>query len=212
MITEGHAAGGPRPAGAARLQSPIVGAWALPVVAACCARPGTAIGLCPATAEPALLTEAAASFRIAALGLTDWLSLLWLTGALLVLSLFLRAAREGLALTRDTGPAGEDLAALFHECRQLAGGSTSVRLQVSLRVEVPAVCGLFNPVLLWPAGLEAQLEREQVRHVLLHELMHLRRFDIPAACFCAPGAGLAVVQSRGVDRLLAPAQGPRVGL
>lgn len=47
----------------------------------------------------------------------------------------------------------------------------------------PAVCGLFRPVILLPQALAERLSPEQLRAVLLHELIHLRRRDVWMNCF-----------------------------
>ena len=46
----------------------------------------------------------------------------------------------------------------------------------------PAVCGLFNPVILLPRTLVEKLSAGQLRAVLLHELFHLRRKDVWVNC------------------------------
>ena len=42
----------------------------------------------------------------------------------------------------------------------------------------PAVCGLFRPAILIPQSLAENFSDEQLRAVLLHELIHLRRGDV----------------------------------
>jgi len=42
----------------------------------------------------------------------------------------------------------------------------------------PAVCGLFRPAILIPQSLAENFSDEQLRAVLLHELIHLRRRDV----------------------------------
>jgi type II secretory pathway component GspD/PulD (secretin) len=46
----------------------------------------------------------------------------------------------------------------------------------------PAVCGLFRPVVLLPQSLIERLTPDQLRAVLLHEFIHLRRRDIWVNC------------------------------
>jgi beta-lactamase regulating signal transducer with metallopeptidase domain len=43
----------------------------------------------------------------------------------------------------------------------------------------PAVYGLFRPVLLLPAHYTESLSRHEAEHVLLHEMAHLKRGDLP---------------------------------
>ena len=42
----------------------------------------------------------------------------------------------------------------------------------------PAVSGLWTPVIVIPRRLTEQLSRKQLRMVLLHELNHIRRWDV----------------------------------
>lgn len=53
----------------------------------------------------------------------------------------------------------------------------AVRVFSSDRIEVPALVGWLEPVVLVPAGALVQLTSDQLRAVLAHELAHLARFD-----------------------------------
>jgi general secretion pathway protein D len=57
-----------------------------------------------------------------------------------------------------------------------------VRLRLTDQPQSPAVCGLFHPVILLPRSLAEQLPPAQLRAVLLHELLHLRRGDVWVNC------------------------------
>ncbi len=70
-----------------------------------------------------------------------------------------------------------DLLALLADCRQRVGLRTALRLVETDLVRSPALYGLGRWWLLWPAQVMAKLGREQRRYVLLHELVHLRRWD-----------------------------------
>src|SRR5881409_3678285 len=41
----------------------------------------------------------------------------------------------------------------------------------------PGVVGLWRPIVLVPAGIDAQLTRAQLEAILAHELCHVRRRD-----------------------------------
>ena len=45
-------------------------------------------------------------------------------------------------------------------------------------VRTPAVHGMFRPVLLLPRGFRSLFTGEELRHVMLHELWHVRRMDV----------------------------------
>ena len=60
--------------------------------------------------------------------------------------------------------------------RQLGIGRR-VRVMVCDRVDVPAVLGLFWPILLVPTSMLTGLPMHQIRVIVAHELAHVRRFD-----------------------------------
>jgi beta-lactamase regulating signal transducer with metallopeptidase domain/protocatechuate 3,4-dioxygenase beta subunit len=64
------------------------------------------------------------------------------------------------------------------ELREALGVHREVPILASTAVASPAVCGLFRPRLIVPAGLVEQLMPGQWRWVLLHELAHIRRGDL----------------------------------
>jgi len=68
------------------------------------------------------------------------------------------------------------------EARRLAGLRGPVRVRIAEDRMSPAVCGLFRPVVLLPRTLADQLSAEQLRAVLLHEAIHIRRGDIWVNC------------------------------
>ncbi|MCC6486637.1 MAG: carboxypeptidase regulatory-like domain-containing protein [Candidatus Hydrogenedentes bacterium] len=110
---------------------------------------------------------------------TDWLRLLWLgVATLLVLyvsavnsSLWWRVRREPAI---DDGPAAFEFAA----CKEVMGVRDAIRLVRTSRVSTPALLGLLRPRLLLPESMERALSREDLRHVFLHELAHYRRGDL----------------------------------
>ena len=73
--------------------------------------------------------------------------------------------------------ATERFSQALDDALRLTGG-TSVRLKIVEGRMSPAVCGLFRPVILLPCALAQKLSAQQLRAVLLHELIHLRRRDV----------------------------------
>ena len=70
----------------------------------------------------------------------------------------------------------------LEEARRLAGLRGQVRLRLVDDPMSPAVCGLFRPVILLPRALAETLSPQQLRAVLLHEAIHLRRGDVWMNC------------------------------
>ncbi len=105
--------------------------------------------------------------------------LVWLAGLMLL------AARTILAVFRlwrrsqrwDT-TADPNLIALFDACRIAMGVRFSVRLRVTGEGLGPAVTGLVRPCVVIPSTIQTSASREDLEHVLLHELAHVRRRDV----------------------------------
>lgn len=83
---------------------------------------------------------------------------------------------------RRAKPAPPWLDELLTAAREQAGLRRRVELRLTAGPMSPAVCGLFRPVILLPRGLVEQLPPAQLRSVLLHELIHLRRGDVWVNC------------------------------
>lgn len=108
-----------------------------------------------------------------------WLPLIWLAGALGVAAFALRqvftmerAVRHCRILTQ------ERILDLLEDCKEQMGIRAYLAVVESPRVESPSLFGFVRPRLLLPEGMIEKLSPEELRHLFLHELGHLRRFDI----------------------------------
>jgi beta-lactamase regulating signal transducer with metallopeptidase domain/type II secretory pathway component GspD/PulD (secretin) len=72
----------------------------------------------------------------------------------------------------------ERLAAIADEAQKFIGMKFKVQMKLTTNSMSPAVCGLFRPAILIPQSLAENFSDEQLRAVLLHELIHLRRCDV----------------------------------
>jgi beta-lactamase regulating signal transducer with metallopeptidase domain len=84
-------------------------------------------------------------------------------------------------MVRRAAPAGE-LAPMLDQVQRAAGLRRPLRLKMVEDRTSPAVAGLLRPVILLPRVVAEQLSAEQLRAVLLHEAMHLRRCDLWTNC------------------------------
>jgi bla regulator protein BlaR1 len=107
---------------------------------------------------------------------------LWALGALALLARLLhanfslwRAIRRGRVLTH------QPTLDLLERCKDDLRVRTVLGIVVTERVPSPALFGLLRPRLLLPAQVLETLPPEGLRHVFLHELVHLKRWDILAA-------------------------------
>ena len=80
------------------------------------------------------------------------------------------------------GTASEELIPVLEEAQCLTRLRPGIRLKLTEDSMSPAVCGLFRPVILLPQSLVERLSAGQLRAVLLHEAIHLRRGDVWVNC------------------------------
>lgn len=103
----------------------------------------------------------------------------WAGGAMLfavwVAGSHLRLSRR---IARDRREPNDDLERLLQACRERMNIRRRVRVVLTDAAAGPALMGVFRPRILLPGHLVTALSRDQLRHVLMHELAHLRRHDI----------------------------------
>jgi beta-lactamase regulating signal transducer with metallopeptidase domain len=111
----------------------------------------------------------------------DWMAAgawAWFAGALVLAVRFLwlnhcfRRRLAGSAPVSD-----EPLRRLFKECAERLGVKGRVLVIETEEVDSPAVYGVGRKRLLLPGSLRQELSAEELRHVLLHELAHIKRRD-----------------------------------
>ena len=109
----------------------------------------------------------------------QWLALAWLAGVLALLMrhgwLHLQLGRQRRTWREVFDPAA---LAVFRRCRKELGIVRSVRLWMTTRMYGPATTGVFRAGIVVPEGLLASLPPDELRLVLLHELTHVRRWDV----------------------------------
>jgi beta-lactamase regulating signal transducer with metallopeptidase domain/5-hydroxyisourate hydrolase-like protein (transthyretin family) len=110
---------------------------------------------------------------------SQWLTAIWLAGVAILLSrqacLHARFRRQRRTWHEAVDP---DIDDLFHNCRQKLRVKGSVQLAITTGELGPATWGAFRPGIVIPKSLCACLRPEEVRLVLLHELMHVVRRDV----------------------------------
>ncbi|HUS91458.1 MAG TPA: efflux RND transporter periplasmic adaptor subunit, partial [Phycisphaerae bacterium] len=108
------------------------------------------------------------------------LALAWAVVAAGLLGRLLAAnARFRRRLRRQSQTPSDELAGLIRACAAEVGLRRCGRVILTPAVRVPALFGVLRPRLLLPVGLPDQLDDKELRHVLLHELTHRKRHDVP---------------------------------
>ncbi|HEY4414463.1 MAG TPA: M56 family metallopeptidase [Verrucomicrobiae bacterium] len=131
----------------------------------------TPMPLLPVNALPAYVPPAPV------LSLAAWLLLASVT---ISVGLFAWLLLRWWQISRPAPRAGtsERLIDLTVEAQKIIGRKAGVAVRLTTKAMSPAVCGLFRPVILIPQTLVENFSDQQLRAVLLHELIHLRRCDV----------------------------------
>ncbi len=108
-----------------------------------------------------------------------WPASIWLGGILLF---GVGCASQIFLLRRDihAGSVVVDnrVLRIFEDCKHSMKINTWIMLVESSRIRGPFLIGVFRPVIIVPAGLISRLNAEELRHLFLHELAHLKRGDL----------------------------------
>ena len=112
-----------------------------------------------------------------------WLFFVWLAGALLLIArMILSSLRMHRAVNRARRREARavELDALLRQAMLRVDGRRLTRMRIleSEIVRTPALHGLLTPTLLLPRGMAAAFSIDELRHVVLHELWHVRRLDV----------------------------------
>lgn len=102
----------------------------------------------------------------------------WLLGFAALLARKLAASLRLRRRLRRARPVADERALrLFEGARRVLAPGRDVELLETRRLQGPAVTGWLQPRIVLPQGLAEALDDDALRHVLLHELAHVRRLD-----------------------------------
>jgi beta-lactamase regulating signal transducer with metallopeptidase domain len=111
---------------------------------------------------------------------------IWLGGALITLAALTRNSLRQHARCRcATALTRPETLALLESCKRAMGVRSDIAPFECPGLAGPALCGVFRPRIMLSPGMDAKITAEELRHVFLHELAHLRRRDVPVNCLCA---------------------------
>jgi len=109
----------------------------------------------------------------------SWLALAWFGGLLMLLVrqswFYLRLNRQRRSWCDVSDPSVRDV---FYGCREELSVVRPVRLLIAPEEFGPATFGVFRACVVIPRSLVGLLHPDEMRLVLLHELTHVRRWDV----------------------------------
>ncbi|MEK3982416.1 M56 family metallopeptidase [Paenibacillus sp. FSL K6-3166] len=107
------------------------------------------------------------------------LVLVWLSGAVVMMSLSVREQLRFTARVRgEPEIRSTDILRLFKTCQREMKVRRPVKLVETKQIAMPTLLGVMRPKLLLPTSMLHTLEANELRHIFLHELAHVKRRDI----------------------------------
>lgn len=101
----------------------------------------------------------------------------WFIGVCLMLLRMARALHGARRLTAQASPAPAAIHDLLVEVCQSFGIRRRIRVAVSTELKTPGIVGIVWVTLLIPASMATGAPSEALRAVIVHELIHVRRYD-----------------------------------
>lgn len=109
----------------------------------------------------------------------EWLALFWLAGTCVALLIVVRRHFRFKAWVDAVQlPVDDRIRGLLLKAASALGVRRRVEVVLVPELETPAVFGFFRPRVLLPRDLPGQLDDDQMRMVLLHEIAHVKRGDV----------------------------------
>jgi beta-lactamase regulating signal transducer with metallopeptidase domain len=107
-----------------------------------------------------------------------WIAAAWMGVAAILGFTYLGSLLKYWRIRRRAHSADRSIAATFESCRTELRLRANVRVLESAEIDSPAVFGWWRPKLLLPAGLHRRIGTPALRHVILHELAHVKGQDV----------------------------------
>ena len=133
----------------------------------------------PVDVTPSVVTEVKTQPRPWLVSFRGFLPIIWLAGAV-VIGIYLIVSDLALwrIVKRDRPLVNQSMLELFEECKAQMGIQSLVAVVPSEKVRSPGLFGFVRPRLLLPLEMLYTATRQEMRYVFLHELAHLKRYDI----------------------------------
>jgi bla regulator protein BlaR1 len=130
-------------------------------------------------ASPTPTQTTQASSRLKTFNYKSLLQLAWLIGAIaLAIYVYISNVRLWSIVRRQRPVTDSGVLDLLEDCKARMRIHTYLSVVETDKVTSPALFGFVRPRLLLPKGILEKLTPEQLGHVFMHELAHLKRGDI----------------------------------
>ncbi len=118
-------------------------------------------------------TDNSPSITLKSVIILSW-SLLFILGTIFTFKRY-RYVKNIIA---DSHPAKPKLINLMRQYKNELNINRNIDIRITKESQSPSVCGIIKPVILFPLNLSDKLSTIQLKAVLMHELTHVKRYDL----------------------------------
>lgn len=109
---------------------------------------------------------------------TSWALIIWGTGFTVVLGWYLISRiKLNRHVIKNRKEVPSNVQAQLNACMQELGIRSKINVCVQSEIGIPAITGVFRPVLILPEGIQ-NIDDAGLRHVFIHELTHYKSGDL----------------------------------
>jgi beta-lactamase regulating signal transducer with metallopeptidase domain len=110
---------------------------------------------------------------------SNFLLFMWLAGLVTLIGYTLFSQRKLIIQIRKQSRClDKNVLRVFEDCKQIMGVVKSIAVVETSIAQSPTLFGFIRPVMLLPEKFIETLSSQQLRHIFLHELAHVKRNDI----------------------------------
>ncbi len=104
---------------------------------------------------------------------------LWILGVVLLILIFISAHKKLRQIvevsTKDVSNSHKEI---LYNCMKIMHIKTAVELLYCPKINSPSLCGLIKPKILIPINIAKNIDTEDFKYIIMHELTHLKKKDL----------------------------------
>lgn len=113
------------------------------------------------------------------------ISIIWIIGISILLIFFcyivikVNKLIKGALINNDL-----ELKSIIKKCQLKIDYNKKINIYISKEILSPMACGILNPKIVIPKSILVELDNHKLEHIILHELVHIKRKDIIKNYIC----------------------------
>ncbi len=104
--------------------------------------------------------------------------ILWIIGVLILTGMLCYIGVKIHFILKNSQKCESDLLNIMYDCREKISLKRSPELYISPDISSPFTFGILSPKIIIPEATLLSLNKRNLEHIFLHELIHIKRYDV----------------------------------